>query len=312
MRLMEMETVLGALMRARVRSFSVPAAPRVLRSYWLLTKPKITRLVLFCTAIGMLLAAPQLPPLWLAAGALLGIGLLAASAFAVNSVIERHLDARMARTRQRPIPRGEIGPQQAFVFSGACAALGMWILAAYVNSLTMWLSLATFFGYAVVYTVLLKPRTPQNIVIGGLSGAMPPVLGWSAITGSAPAEAWVLALIIFVWTPPHFWSLALYRIDDYRNAGVPMLPLTHGSELTRLHILLYTVALAATGTLPFAIGMSGLPYLAASTALSLVFVAYAWRLWRAYSDRLARATFSYSIAYLAALFSALLIDQYLR
>jgi protoheme IX farnesyltransferase len=176
----------------------------------------------------------------------------------------------------------------------------------------MWLTFATFVGYAIVYTVLLKPHTPQNIVIGGMSGAMPPVLGWAAVTNSAPAEAWLLALIIFVWTPPHFWALALYRREDYRNAGLPMLPNTHGPELTRLHILLYTIVLVATTTLPYAIQMSGLVYLGAALALGAVFLAYAWSLYRRYSDAMARATFRYSIVYLAALFTALLVDHYLR
>jgi protoheme IX farnesyltransferase len=176
----------------------------------------------------------------------------------------------------------------------------------------MWLTFATFVGYAVVYTVLLKPYTPQNIVIGGMSGAMPPVLGWAAITDSAPAQAWLLALIIFVWTPPHFWSLALYRLDDYRRSGLPMLPVTHGLRITQLHILLYTLVLVATTLLPFAIAMAGLVYLTAALLLGAGFIAFAWRLYRRYSDALARATFNYSIVYLAALFGALLIDKYLN
>jgi protoheme IX farnesyltransferase len=186
----------------------------------------------------------------------------------------------------------------------------MWVLYTQVNALTMWLTFATFVGYAVIYTILLKPHTPQNIVIGGMSGAMPPVLGWAAVTSAAPAEAWVLALIIFVWTPPHFWALALYRLDDYRKSGLPMLPVTHGSELTRLHILLYTIVLVAVTTLPFVIQMAGVLYLAAALALGAIFVVYASRLLRDYSDRLARATFNYSIVYLAGLFAALLIDKY--
>jgi protoheme IX farnesyltransferase len=186
----------------------------------------------------------------------------------------------------------------------------MWVLYSFVNPLTMWLTFATFVGYAVVYTVLLKPYTPQNIVIGGMSGAMPPVLGWAAITGTAPAESWLLALIIFVWTPPHFWALALYRLDDYRKSGLPMLPVTHGERLTRLHILLYTVVLVATTALPFVIQMSGVIYLVSALGLGAVFLWYAWRLFREYSDRLARSTFNFSIVYLAALFAALLVDHY--
>ena len=229
----------------------------------------------------------------------------------MNSIIERHIDAKMARTRMRPLARGEITPVQAIVFSGVIGGAGMWVLNTLVNPLTMWLTFATFVGYAVIYTVLLKPVTPQNIVIGGMSGAMPPVLGWAAITNSAPAEAWVLALIIFVWTPPHFWALALYRVDDYRASGLPMLPITHGPELTRLHIFLYTLVLVATTTLPFVLQMSSWPYLAAALALGGVFLRYAWRLHRDYSDALARETFRYSIVYLAALFAALLVDHYL-
>jgi protoheme IX farnesyltransferase len=199
---------------------------------------------------------------------------------------------------------------QAIAFSGLIGGAGMWVLYTQVNPLTMWLTFATFVGYAVVYTVLLKPYTPQNIVIGGMSGAMPPVLGWAAVTNSAPAEAWLLALIIFVWTPPHFWALALYRIEDYRKAGWPMLPVTHGEPLTRLHILLYTIGLVATTVLPYAVHMAGALYLVAALALGAVFVVYAWRLYRAPNPAVARATFNYSIVYLAALFAALLADHY--
>ena len=278
--------------------------------YWALTKPRVTQLALFCAVIGMFLSSRELPPLPRVLLATLGIWLLAGAAFAVNSLIEQHIDARMARTRMRPLPRGELSPVQALMFSGVIGGAGMWVLYSFVNPLTMWLTFATFVGYAVVYTVLLKPHTPQNIVIGGMSGAMPPVLGWAAIQGDAPAEAWLLALIIFVWTPPHFWALALYRLDDYRKSGLPMLPVTHGVPLTRLHILLYTLALVATSTLPFVIRMSGLLYLTAALALGAVFVWYAWRLFRSYSDALARATFKYSIIYLSALFAALLVDHY--
>jgi protoheme IX farnesyltransferase len=259
----------------------------------------------------MFLSTPELPPLRLVVIATVGIWLLAGAAFAVNSLIEQHVDAKMARTRMRPLPRGELSAWQAIVFSGLIGCVGMWLLASFVNPLTMWLTFATFVGYAVVYTVLLKPYTPQNIVIGGISGAMPPVLGWAAITDSAPAEAWLLALIIFVWTPPHFWALALYRLDDYRKAGLPMLPVTHGVVLTRLHILLYTVILVAVTTLPYAIRMAGLVYLLAALVLGAIFVGYAWRLYRNPSDAVARATFNYSIVYLAALFAALLVDKFI-
>ncbi|MBA2547367.1 MAG: protoheme IX farnesyltransferase [Burkholderiaceae bacterium] len=283
----------------------------LLTQYRALTKPRVTHLAIFCAVIGMFLSTPELPPWRLVVTATLGIWLLAGAAFAVNSLIEMHIDAKMTRTRMRPLPRGELSPWQVISFAGLMGGLGMWLLHTFVNPLTMWLTFATFVGYALVYTVLLKPNTPQNIVIGGMSGAMPPVLGWAAMTNSAPAEAWLLALIIFVWTPPHFWALALYRLDDYRKAGLPMLPVTHGVALTRLHILLYTFVLVAVTTLPFVIRMAGIVYLLAALTLGAIFVGYAWRLHRRYSDQLARATFSYSIVYLAALFAALLIDKFI-
>ena len=298
-------------MRSHTTHAGTTPIAHLARQYWLLTKPRVTQLALFCAVIGMFLSTPELPSLAIVVKATLGIWLLAGAAFAVNSIIERHIDARMTRTRMRPLARGEISPTQALFFSGLIGGAGMWVLYTQVNELTMWLTFATFVGYAVIYTMLLKPYTPQNIVIGGMSGAMPPVLGWAAVTNAAPAEAWVLALIIFVWTPPHFWSLALYRLDDYRKSGLPMLPITHGPELTRLHILLYTVALVALSTLPFVIQMSGGLYLASALGLGALFLGFAWRLLRDYSDRLARATFSYSIVYLAALFAALLIDKYI-
>jgi protoheme IX farnesyltransferase len=207
--------------------------------------------------------------------------------------------------------RGEVGIASAAVFAGSIGVLGAVLLYWFVNPLTMWLTLATFVGYALIYTVVLKPATPQNIVIGGASGAMPPVLGWAAVANEVTAQALVLFLIIFVWTPPHFWSLSLYRIEDYRKSGLPMLPVTHGPEFTRLNILLYTLLLAATSLLPYLIGMSGLFYLGCALVLDAVFVAYTWRMWRRYSDGLARKTFGYSIFYLAALFGALLVDHYL-
>ncbi len=297
-------------MQISADSIARPSWSHLARQYWLLTKPRVTQLAIFCAVIGMFLSTPDLPDLLRVVVATLGIWLLAGAAFAVNSILERQIDARMARTRMRPLARGEITPLQAILFSGVIGGAGMWVLYTYVNPLTMWLTFATFVGYAVIYTVLLKPNTPQNIVIGGMSGAMPPVLGWTALTGDVPAQAWLLALIIFVWTPPHFWALALYRVEDYRKSGLPMLPVTHGAEFTRLHILLYTVVLLATTTLPYAIQMSGLVYLAAALGLGAGFLAYAWRLYRNYSDRLARATFNYSILYLAALFAALLVDHY--
>jgi protoheme IX farnesyltransferase len=280
--------------------------------YLALTKPRIVMLAAFCALIGMLLAAESLVPWHILVFGTAGISLLAGAGFAFNCVIERTIDARMARTRARPLARGEVGTAPAIAFAAAIGVLGAALLYFFVNPLTMWLTLATFVGYAVVYTVLLKPATPQNIVIGGASGAMPPVLGWAAVANEVSAPALVMFLIIFVWTPPHFWSLALYRIDDYRKSGLPMLPVTHGAEFTRLNILLYTLLLVATSLMPYLIGMSGAFYLACALALGAVFVAYAWRMWRSYSDALARKTFGYSIFYLAALFGALLVDHYLR
>jgi protoheme IX farnesyltransferase len=242
--------------------------------------------------------------------ATLGIALVAGAAAAFNCLVEQKIDAVMQRTRGRPLPRGEVTARSTLLFAGAVGGLGLWLLYRYVNPLTMWLTLATFVGYAVIYTVILKPATPQNIVIGGASGAMPPVLGWAAVANDVAPEALLLFLIIFAWTPPHFWALALYRTQDYARAGLPMLPVTHGPKYTRLMIVLYTFALVAVSLLPFAIRMSGVLYLAAALALGGVFLGYAVRLYRNYSDDLARATFRYSIVYLAALFAALLIDHY--
>jgi protoheme IX farnesyltransferase len=282
-----------------------------LRAFYSLTKPRVVSLIVFTAVIGMLLATPGAVPLQILLAGTLGIAFVAGAAAAINCLVEQKIDAVMKRTSWRPLPRGELTATQTLVFAGALGGSGLWLLYQFVNTLTLWLTLATFIGYAVVYTVLLKPATPQNIVIGGASGAMPPVLGWAAVTGQVGAEASVLFLIIFAWTPPHFWALALYRTEDYARAGVPMLPVTHGKPYTRLQVLLYTLILFAVSLLPFAIGMSGLAYLAAAALLGVVFVAYALRLYFAYSDRLAQRTFRYSIAYLAALFTALLIDHYL-
>jgi heme o synthase len=281
-----------------------------LRHFLALTKPRVVSLIVFCAVIGMFLAVPGLPPAGTVFFATLGIALVAGAAAAVNCLVEQKIDAVMVRTRARPLPRGEVTSLQTLVFAGLVGGLGLWLLHRYVNPLTMWLTLATFVGYAVIYTVLLKPATPQNIVIGGASGAMPPVLGWTAIANDVSPEPLLLFLIIFMWTPPHFWALALYRTQDYARAGLPMLPVTHGSAYTRLQIVLYTLALLAASLLPYAIRMSGLLYLVAALVLSGTFLVYAIRLYRRYSDDLARATFRYSIVYLAALFSALLIDHY--
>ena len=282
-----------------------------LRQYYALTKPRVVQLIVFCALIGMLLATPGLPDWHLALAGVAGIWLVAAAAAAFNCLVEQRIDARMARTSWRATATGELTTGQALAFSAALGGAGGAILWFAVNALTMWLTLATFIGYAVVYTVLLKPLTPQNIVIGGASGAMPPVLGWAAIRGDVGPEALILCLIIFLWTPPHFWALALYRAEDYRRAGLPMLPVTHGSEFTRLHVLLYTLVLFAATLLPFVAGMSGPIYLAAAIVLGVMFSGYGWRLWRGYSDALARKTFRFSILHLTLLFAALLVDHYL-
>ncbi len=279
--------------------------------YVTVTKPRIVLLAAFCALIGMLLASREQVPWQILLFGTLGISLLAAAGFAFNCLIERHIDARMARTRGRPSASGEVGVPGHALFATVLAVIGAFVLYRFVNALTMWLTLATFVGYAGVYTVLLKPATPQNIVIGGASGAMPPVLGWAAVVDEVSAASLVLFLIIFVWTPPHFWSLALYRIDDYRKSGLPMLPVTHGPEFTRLNILLYTVLLVVASILPYLIQMSGLLYLACALVLDAIFLVYAWRMWRSYSDELARRTFGYSIFYLAALFGALLVDHFM-
>jgi protoheme IX farnesyltransferase len=282
--------------------------------FYALTKPRVVQLIVFCALIGMVLAVPGLPR-WadvsLALIACVGIWLVAGAAAAFNCIVERHIDARMRRTAWRPTAKGELGNGQTLLFSGALCAAGSFVLYVWVNPLTMWLTFATFVGYAVIYTVVLKPLTPQNIVIGGASGAMPPVLGWAAMTGEVAPQALILFLIIFLWTPPHFWALALYRVEDYRKSGLPMLPVTHGNEFTRLHILLYTVVLLAACLMPFVFKMSGWFYLVSALILSLIFCAYAWALWREYSDALARKTFRFSLIHLSLLFAALLIDHYL-
>jgi protoheme IX farnesyltransferase len=283
-----------------------------LKHFLALTKPRVVSLIVFVAVIGMFLATPGLPPPGVVFFATVGIALVAGAAAAINCLVEQKIDALMARTRRRPLPSGELTSLSTALFAGIVGGLGLALLYRYVNALTMWLTLATFVGYAIVYTVLLKPATPQNIVIGGASGAMPPVLGWAAVTGEVGPEPLILFLIIFIWTPPHFWSLALYRVKDYAKAGLPMLPVTHGARYTQLQIVLYTCALFAVSLLPYAIRMSGVLYLVAALALGGMFLVYAVQLYRDYSDLLARATFKFSIFYLAALFSALLIDHYWR
>jgi len=281
-----------------------------MRQFYSLTKPRVTTLAVFCAVIGMFLATPGMVPWRVLFAGTAGIALLAGAAFAINCLIEQEIDAKMARTRARPLPRGELTSLQTVVFAGVIGGIGMFLLYNYVNALTMWLTFGTFVGYAFIYTVLLKPATPQNIVIGGLSGAMPPLLGWTAVTGEVAPDALLLVLIIYAWTPPHFWALALYRTEDFTRAGLPMLPVTHGQEFTRLQVLLYTLILIACTLLPFVYGMSGWIYLATAFVLDGMFLYYAVRIYIAYSDRLAQQMFRFSVVYLAWLFAALLLDHY--
>jgi protoheme IX farnesyltransferase len=281
-----------------------------LSSFFALCKPRVTALIVFTAIIGMFLATPAMVPLSVLIPATIGIAMASGAAAAFNHLVEQKIDAKMARTRGRPLPTGQINSKQTFIFATVVALIGLSVLYAYVNALTMWLTFATFIGYAVIYTIFLKPATPLNIVIGGLSGAMPPALGWAAVTGTVSAEAWILVLIIFAWTPPHFWALALYRRDEYAKSGLPMLPVTHGEMFTRLHILLYTIILVAVTLIPFAMRMSGMIYLVSAILLNGVFVYYAVSLYRQYSDALSKTTFKYSILYLMLIFLALVIDHY--
>ena len=283
-----------------------------IQQFYALTKPRVVSLIVFTAVIGMFLATPGMVPVTILFAATLGIALVAGAAAAANYLVAQKIDALMTRTQYRPLPRGQISPLETLVFSGIVGGIGLALLYHWVNALTMWLTLATFVGYAIIYTVILKPMTPQNIVIGGASGAMPPVLGWAAMTGEVSAEALTLFLIIFAWTPPHFWALALYRREEYAKAGVPMLPVTHGEKFTRLNVLLYTIILVACSLLPFTVKLSGLIYLVSALALGAGFMIYAVKIYRDYSDLLARRTFRYSIIYLTALFAALLIDHYFR
>lgn len=280
------------------------------KQYFSLTKPRVTQLAVFCAVIGMFLASPGNIPWSIILGGSVGIGCLASAAFAMNCLAEQKIDAKMQRTAWRPSARGDLSSRQIILFSLLLGSVGVSLLLCFANPLTMWLTLATFVGYAVIYTLWLKPATPQNIVIGGLSGAMPPALGWAAVANDLPPEAWILVLIIFTWTPPHFWALALYRRHDYAQSGLPMLPITHGERFTLLHILLYTLIMIAATILPFVYGMSGWIYLSAALILGGIFLFYAWRLYRSYSDHLAQRLFKFSILYLALLFAALLVDHY--
>ncbi|GGY60779.1 protoheme IX farnesyltransferase 1 [Marinobacter zhanjiangensis] len=280
------------------------------RDFLELTKPKVVALMILTAVIGMLLAAPGVPGWDILLFGNLGIALLAGAAAVVNHVVDQKIDTVMARTRRRPVATGRVSQLDALLFATVLALGGMMILMWQVNALTAWLTLASLVGYAGIYTLFLKRATPQNIVIGGLAGAMPPLLGWTAVTGQVEGHALLLVLIIFAWTPPHFWALAIHRKEEYAKAGIPMLPVTHGNRYTELHILLYTLMLLAATLLPFATGMSGWIYLAGATVLGLRFLQYSVRLLRGDDRRVALATFKYSITYLMALFVVLLVDHF--
>lgn len=281
-----------------------------LKSFFPLCKPRVTSLIVFTALIGMFLATPYMVPWPLLIATTLGIAFTSGAAAAFNCLIEHKIDAIMARTRARPLPTGQVSSMETVVFASLLGGAGLAILYFYVNPLTMWLTFATFVGYAVIYTIFLKPATPMNIVIGGASGAMPPILGWAAVTNSVGPESLIMFLIIFAWTPPHFWALALYRREEYAKVGMPMLPVTHGEAFTLLHILLYTVILVAVSLMPYGLGMSGMIYLVSVLVLNAIFMAYVIGLYRQYSDDLAKRTFRYSITYLTLLFAALLVDHY--
>ena len=293
-----------------VTGLNLPNARSSFQNFLALCKPRGTMLIVFTAMIGMFLATPDMVPLDILLAATVGIGMASGAAAAFNCLVEQAIDAKMARTRGRPLPTGQVTSKQTFIFASIMACIGLTILYVYVNPLTMWLTLATFVGYAIIYTVFLKPATPLNIVIGGLSGAMPPALGWAAVTGTVSPEAWIMVLIIFAWTPPHFWALALYRREEYAKSGLPMLPVTHGEVYTRLQILLYTIILTAVTLVPFAMTTSGFIYLGSAIVLDAVFIAYAVGLYRQYSDALAKSMFKFSILYLTLLFAALLVDHY--
>jgi len=290
----------------------LPVTESILSQFIHLCKPRVVALIVFTAVIGMFLAVPgMVNPIILVAGTV-GIFLVAAAAAAINCLVEQQVDAMMARTRDRGTARGTIESSQVLILAAITGGIGMALLYTQVNALTMWLTLGTFVGYAIIYTVLLKPATPQNIVIGGASGAMPPVLGWAAVTGEVSADALLLFLIIFVWTPPHFWALALYRKKEYAKAGIPMLPVTHGELFTRLHVFLYTLIMVAASLLPVASGLCGSIYLFGALILDAIFVYYAWMVWKHYTDAIAKTTFAWSIWYLMLLFAVMLIDHYFK
>lgn len=287
------------------------SAKMSLRHFYALCKPRVTALIVFTAIIGMFMATPGMVSLQILLATTVGIAFASGAAAAFNCLIEHKIDAMMARTRARPLPTGQLSQMETLLFASVLGGAGLSILYYWVNPLTMWLTLGTFVGYAVIYTVFLKPATPMNIVIGGASGAMPPILGWAAVNNTVSPESLVMFLIIFAWTPPHFWALALYRREEYAKVGMPMLPVTHGEQFTLLHILLYTVILIVVSLMPYGLGMSGWLYLASAALLNAVFMYYVVSLYRKYSDELAKTTFKYSILYLSLIFAALLLDHYL-
>jgi len=282
----------------------------VWRDYWELTKPRVVALMLLTSVIGMLLAVPGMVPLDVLVLGNLGIALCAGSAATVNHLVDRHIDNKMARTFNRPVAQGRVEPRQALVFALLLGVAGMTVLLGFINALTAWLTLASLLGYALIYTLFLKRATPQNIVIGGLAGAAPPLLGWTAVTGEISGHALLLVLIIFAWTPPHFWALAVHRREEYANAGIPMLPVTHGEQYTKLHILLYTLILFAVSLLPYVTRMGGWLYLLGAVLLGGGFLYHSLRLMWGKSPDAGMDTFRYSIVYLMALFVVMLLDHY--
>lgn len=286
-------------------------SPTIWRDYYEMTKPKVVLLLLLTAVVGMCLATPGWIPLQPLILGTLGIGLLSSAAAAINHVVDHRIDSIMARTLRRPIPKGKISPEKAITFALVLAVIGFVILFFGVNPLTAWLTLASLFGYAVIYTMYLKRATPQNIVIGGLAGAMPPLLGWTSVTGELHAHAFLLVMIVFTWTPPHFWALAIHRRDDYAKVDIPMLPVTHGIEFTKLCILLYTLLLTVVCLLPYLVGMSGILYLVGSMVLNLIFFSYAWQLKFNTNSKTAWNMFKFSIYHLMLLFILLLTDHYL-
>jgi len=283
-----------------------------IKNFLTLCKLRVNSLIVFTAIIGMFLSTPGMVPWDILFSGIIGIGFVAAAAAAFNCLIEESIDTKMARTRARPLGTGKISQQETLVLASILGLVGLAVLFFFVNFLTMWLTLITFFAYAAIYTVFLKPATPMNIVIGGASGAMPPVLGWAAVNNQLAPEAWILFLIIFCWTPPHFWALALYRREEYAKVGIPMLPVTHGEKFTLLHIILYTIILAIVTLMPFSVGMSGLIYLFFATILNAIFLYYVVVLYRNYSDKLSKKVFNYSILYLSLIFAAFLVDHYYK